>query len=230
MAEAALQRRALSIQGMTCVSCVEHVDTALCSVAGVEAVDVSIGRAVVYYDPARTAPGAMEQAVQTAGYRVTPEGAAAPTHSLRVPVLVGLAAALGLAGFYVVVIGLLSGDMTHGINQVRDDLPLVAPLVAGFGIQAGLFIHTRRVMAARMSRAAPAAVSASGVGVSTATMVACCAHHASDVLPLLGIAGLATFALDYKTPLMLIGIAANIAGIGIMAWRLRRAAAACLKN
>lgn len=223
MAEAALQRRALSIQGMTCVSCIAHVDEALRSVEGVDAADVSIGRAVVHYDPDRTAPEALEQAVQAAGYEVTPEGAAAPTHSLRVPVLVGLAAALGLAGFYVLVIGLLSGDMEHGVNQVRDDLPLVAPLVAGFGIQAGLFIHTRRVMAARMSRAAPAVASGAGVGVSTATMVACCAHHASDVLPLLGIAGLATFALEYKTPLMLIGIAANIAGIGIMAWRLRRA-------
>lgn len=223
MAQAQLLTRTLPIRGMTCISCVEHVDTALRSVVGVEGVEVSIGRAVVHYDPARTVTGTLDLAVKDAGYEVAASQTSRQERHLRVPILAGLGAALGLAAFYVAVIGLLSGDLQHGVTQVRDDLLLVAPLVAGFGVQAGLFVYTRRVMAARMGQAAPAAMGASGVGVSTATMVACCAHHATDVLPFLGIAGLAVFALDYKTPLMLVGIASNAAGIGLMAWRLRRA-------
>ncbi|MBI4307322.1 MAG: heavy-metal-associated domain-containing protein [Chloroflexi bacterium] len=213
----------LPIRGMTCIACVARIEEALRAVAGVTEAEVAVGRAVVHYDPGRVTPEALAQAVREAGYEIGPDTTNGIPRSLRLPALVGAAAALGLAVFYVVIISLLSADLEHGIGQVRDDAALVAPLVAGFGAQVGLFIHTRRILAARMGAKASAAMGASGAGVSTVTMVACCAHHASDVLPLLGIAGLAVFATEYKVPLMVVGIAANMAGIGLMAWRLRRA-------
>ncbi len=223
MTNSAMATRSLPIRGMTCGSCIAHVDNALRSVEGVVTADVALGRAVVRYDPDRVAPEALEQAIAAAGYKVVPEAPGARGRGLRTPVLAGLVAAVGLAVFYILIIGLLSNDLTHGVNQVRDDALLVAPLMAGFGAQAGLFLYTRRALAMRVGQKAPAAMGASGVGVSTATMVACCAHHLTDILPFLGIAGLAVFALDYKAPLMLIGIASNAAGIGLMVWRLRRA-------
>ncbi len=67
----------LPIGGMSCGSCVRHVQTALRGVPGVSAVAVHLaeGRADVTYDPAAAAPDAIREAVRAAGY--TP-GEAAP--------------------------------------------------------------------------------------------------------------------------------------------------------
>ncbi|MDO9545583.1 MAG: hypothetical protein Q7J07_02395 [Pelolinea sp.] len=57
-----------------------------------------------------------------------------------------------------------------------------------------------------------------GAGGSTSlvAMVACCAHHAVDVLPFLGLTIAATFLAKYQTIFMLISIGLNIIGIGVM--------------
>ena len=47
-------------------------------------------------------------------------------------------------------------------------------------------------------------------------MVACCAHHLADVLPIVGLSGVAVFLVEFRTPLMLLGIATNLMGIGVM--------------
>jgi len=44
-------------------------------------------------------------------------------------------------------------------------------------------------------------------------MLACCAHHLTDVLPILGLSGAAVFLNAYKTPLLWLGIVMNLAGI-----------------
>jgi hypothetical protein len=54
-------------------------------------------------------------------------------------------------------------------------------------------------------------------------MVACCAHHATDILPVLGLSAFATILAEYKTPFMLAGLAGNAGGIGYMLFKLRRA-------
>jgi hypothetical protein len=60
-----------------------------------------------------------------------------------------------------------------------------------------------------------------GAGTSTAAMVACCAHHVAELLPLLGLSAAASFLAAYKIPFMLIGLAMN--GIGIVVvWRAIR--------
>jgi predicted outer membrane lipoprotein len=53
-------------------------------------------------------------------------------------------------------------------------------------------------------------------------MVACCAHHVTDVLPIVGVSLAATFLTTWKTPLMGLGLAANFAGIAAMLWLIRR--------
>jgi hypothetical protein len=58
-------------------------------------------------------------------------------------------------------------------------------------------------------------------------MVACCAHHVTDVLPILGMTAAATFLARYRTPFMLSGLGMTIAGIIIMLvilnWARRKA-------
>ena len=66
-----------------------------------------------------------------------------------------------------------------------------------------------------------------GFGVHTATsttaMVACCLHHLNDIVPFLGLSGAATFLVAYKTPVILLGLAANGVGITLMLRTLRHA-------
>jgi hypothetical protein len=59
-------------------------------------------------------------------------------------------------------------------------------------------------------------------GTSTAAMVACCAHHVTDVLPLLGLSAAATFLAEYRIPFMLVGLATNLIGIGVIGYLIGR--------
>lgn len=81
----------------------------------------------------------------------------------------------------------------------------------------GLLAYLRGLHA-RMSAGGVAA----STGTSTAAMLACCAHHLTDVVPLLGISGAVIFLNAYKTPLLWLGILMNLAGVAYMLLRLRR--------
>lgn len=60
----------LTVDGMTCGSCVRHVTAALRTVEGVTAVEVErrAGRAVVTHDAERASTAAMIAALAAAGY------------------------------------------------------------------------------------------------------------------------------------------------------------------
>jgi hypothetical protein len=51
---------------------------------------------------------------------------------------------------------------------------------------------------------------------STLAMVACCAHHAVDVLPILGLSAAAAFLAEYKKALMWVGLGTTLLGIAVM--------------
>ena len=72
--------------------------------------------------------------------------------------------------------------------------------------------ETMTVAAARELRGARSCLV--GVGrPSTAAMLACCAHHLADILPIVGAAGAAAFLNAYKVPMLWLGIAMNLFGI-----------------
>ncbi len=59
-------------------------------------------------------------------------------------------------------------------------------------------------------------------GVSAGSMVACCAHHLSDVMPLLGLSGLSAFLVNYQLFFIVVGVMANVVGITIMLETIQR--------
>ncbi len=67
---ATAQQLELRIGGMTCASCVRHVERALSKVAGVEAASVNLAteRATVSYDPSRIGVDELQAAIEKAGY------------------------------------------------------------------------------------------------------------------------------------------------------------------
>lgn len=73
--EHGIREATIAVTGMDCASCVAHVSKAARSVAGVEACDVNLarGRAVVRFDPARTDPEHVAEAISQSGYGAQPE-------------------------------------------------------------------------------------------------------------------------------------------------------------
>jgi len=135
----------------------------------------------------------------------------------------GVFGAVALLLVYLGIITLAQG-LNHAIEQLIADVLFVGPIALGFGTQIALFVELRAVD--RRHRAS-AAVMAAGTGTSAAAMLACCAHHLVDLLPLVGLSAAAVFLNAYKTPLFLVGIAMNVVGIVVIARRLDAARQEC---
>jgi hypothetical protein len=93
----------------------------------------------------------------------------------------------------------------------------VIPIWITFGIQAALYsiLRFRLFVPVSSTNHAGTFMGTSG-GTSVTAMVACCIHHVTDVLPVLGISAAATFLTRYQRPFMLLGLGMNIAGILVM--------------
>lgn len=141
----------------------------------------------------------------------------AATRALLRSVGFGLLASLGLAGFYMGTVA-FAQDWEHAVTQLGEDLPFVLALTAGFGVQFGLFVYIR-ALRARTHMAGVAA----GAGASGVAMVACCAHHLAEALPLLGLSAAATFLGAYRTPFLWLSVTMNAGGVAYLVWQLRRA-------
>ncbi len=108
----------------------------------------------------------------------------------------------------------MAQDLDHALDQTTRLWYWVLPLAGGFGVQVGLFSFIRQAIRKR-GKGGTASVGATG-GVSAGSMAACCAHHLADVLPFLGLSGVAGFLIDYQTPFIVLGIASNVVGITLM--------------
>lgn len=125
--------------------------------------------------------------------------------------LIGLLAAIGLMGFYLLLIGILSSSLIHALELLQEDKVYVIIISVGFGFQITLFRHFKEVKAKQGG-----IIAAAGTGTSTATMVACCLHHVGDVAPIIGLSGAAVFMAQYKAYFMTFGIIMNLLGITLM--------------
>jgi len=117
----------------------------------------------------------------------------------------GLAGALLLLVFYFSLLTLVQ-SFSHAVEQFRYLWYWILLLAFGFGIQAALYTYVRN------EASASASVAASG-GVSGMSMVACCAHHLTDILPVLGLSALSIFLTRYQTFFIVIGVLSNLNGI-----------------
>jgi hypothetical protein len=132
------------------------------------------------------------------------------------PIIFGLLAALGLLAFYLGTITLAQG-WEHAIEQLSIDGWFVSAIMAGFGTQVGLYTYLRG-----MHLHATAGGVAASTGTSTVAMLACCAHHLTDVFAIFGLSGAAIFLNVYKMPLLWLGIVMNLFGIAYLLWKIRQ--------
>ena len=138
------------------------------------------------------------------------------------PVGVGLVGAAILAGVYFGVVSLAESPQ-HALELFWEDRLFVIPIILGFGTQVGLFTYLKTGMFVPISHSVSGATTAAGGGVSSVAMVACCLHHLTDVLPLLGLTAAATFLSAWKVPFLMVGLLTNLIGIGLMLVEIRNA-------
>ena len=132
------------------------------------------------------------------------------------PVSVGLLAGAGLSLLYFAILSWAESPR-HALEQFWTDRWIVLPIVVGFGVQAALYtILKKRLYLPAASPGPSGPLMGAGGTTSTAAMIACCAHHVSDVLPLLGLTAASAFLAQYRTTFMLIGLATTLTGIAVM--------------
>ena len=121
-----------------------------------------------------------------------------------------------IALFYIGILTWAQG-WGYASSQLVRDRWYVIPIIVGFGVQAALYtiLRFRLFIPIASTGHAGSMMSASG-GTSATAMVACCIHHVTDVLPILGLSAAASFLTRYQRPFMLIGLAMNLIGIGVM--------------
>ncbi len=133
-----------------------------------------------------------------------------------IPGAAGLLGGIGLAGLYVGIVSIAESP-AHAVDLFLEDWWIVLPIILGFSIQVSLYTILRLgyFLPAGASGATGALTGTSG-GVSATAMVACCAHHVTDVLPLLGLTAAATFLAEYRLAFMLVGLGTTVVGIAVM--------------
>ena len=161
-----------------------------------------------------------------------PAAQAIPTAALGVsrgwrvgirPLLLGLMAATLFVLAYLGIVGVASRSFIHALQQLQADALMIGPLTTGLGLQIGLYAYYRQLQRdARRARPAMA-ITAAGTGASTVTMIACCAHHVSDVLPLVGLTAAAAFLTEFRTPFIAVGIVSNLIGVAVVLRLVRSA-------
>lgn len=118
-----------------------------------------------------------------------------------------------MAGIYL---GILTWaqDWAYASRQFVRDRWYVLPIVLSFGVQAALYAILRFRLFVPVTSTGPAGVMMSSSGGTSATaMVACCIHHVTNVLPILGVSAATAFLSRYQRPFMLVGLGMNVAGI-----------------
>jgi len=150
------------------------------------------------------------------------DGVSIRANLLNRPSLVAVLGSMVLMGSYF---GILSAanSFGHAMDQFALMWPWFSVLVVGFGVQTGLYTYIRRV---QKIRHAPAMASKKGItatgGISTTAMAACCAHHLSDVLPIIGLTGAALLFSEYQKIFLLLGVLSNGVGITFMLHMIQR--------
>ena len=105
----------------------------------------------------------------------------------------------------------------HAIELFWQDRWIVLPIILGFGVQSALYIVLKKRLFLPVESTGPSgALTGAGGGMSTVAMVACCAHHVTDVLPILGLTAAAAFLAEYRTVFMLVGLSTTLLGIIVM--------------
>lgn len=139
------------------------------------------------------------------------------------PVGTGL---IGASLLFLLYFGIVSWAESpkHALEFFWQDRWIVIPIIIGFGVQTGLYTILKKRLYIPISSTGPSgALTGASGATSTVAMIACCAHHVTDVLPILGLTAAAAFLGQYRTVFMLVGLGTTFIGVAVMLIILFRA-------
>lgn len=125
----------------------------------------------------------------------------------------GIVAALTMSVFYLLIMFFTmpsAGEVWDSFNQFWY---LITGIIIGFGVQIGLWVYLKNYHKAQPVSGALPGISGATSGTA---MIACCAHHLAEILPILGLSGAAIFLTQYQEPFLIVGLSINLAGIAYM--------------
>ncbi|MBI2019208.1 hypothetical protein HYS95_00885 [Candidatus Daviesbacteria bacterium] len=125
------------------------------------------------------------------------------------PILKGFLAFIALLTVYFSLLTLISG-WTFALEEFSKFWYYITGLALGFAIQFGLYTHLKNLIKERAQTGH--VLTATGT-TSTAAMISCCAHYLTNILPLLGVAGIITFISQYQVKFFWLGLLFNFLGI-----------------
>ena len=143
-----------------------------------------------------------------------------PSRRVVIPLLAGLAGSMLLAGLYFGLVS-IAESRQHAVEFFWQDRWITISIILGFGVQTALYtiLKMRTFLPAAQfdhehhHQTVSGASMGAGGATSTLAMAACCAHHVTDVLPILGLTAAATFLAEYRTAFMLVGLGSTLFGI-----------------
>lgn len=138
------------------------------------------------------------------------------TSRVLYPVGAGLVGSVFLTALYFAIVSWAESPK-HAFDLFREEIWIVVPIILGFGVQMALYTILKKRLFVPVANTGPSgALAGAGGTTSTLAMVACCAHHVTDVLPVLGLTAAATFLAQYQTLFMLVGLGTTMVGIAVM--------------
>lgn len=125
------------------------------------------------------------------------------------PLAAGVLGFMGLLLFYFLTMRLLAGSWYAAVSQFEKLWYFMTPLSISFGLQVGLYKKIQDLNKNNSSKN----VLITNTTASTVGMIACCAHHFTDVLPILGWSFFSLFLIQFQGPILITGVISNLIGI-----------------
>jgi methanethiol S-methyltransferase len=121
--------------------------------------------------------------------------------------------------FFYLLILTIGNSFSHAIQEIIKWWPFLTIQLLGLGLQTSMYLHVRDYNKTGVGNT-KSSIAVSG-GVSSSTMVACCLHHATDILPIIGFSAVPLFLSTYQFLFMSIGVLSNIIGVIIMLYYIQ---------
>ncbi len=135
---------------------------------------------------------------------------------LRNPFVFGAGTGILVILFNISIASLAEGSPEKGYQVFLTNGIFVYLIPLAVGVQMGLFRYHRNITAGNVSGSEKMGMA--GSATSSLTMVACCLHHISDLLPAVGfLLAASSFLTQYKDVIIMIGLLANMAGSAYIA-------------
>ncbi len=135
---------------------------------------------------------------------------------LKNPYVFGAGIGILVILFNISIASLAEGSLEKGYQVFLTNGIFVYLIPLAVGIQMGLFRYHRNITAGKIGGSEKMGMA--GSATSSLTMVACCLHHVSDLLPAVGfIIAASSFLIQYKDAIIIIGLLANMAGSAYIA-------------